>query len=82
VVGRVLGLGGHDAEVISVPSGPSSFVDLLGPPMEAGGRADAVGLVLEGSAAGELGVFQVLDHGEVLVDQRGVGERPHMLGRL
>jgi len=37
---------------------------------------------LEGGAAGELGVFEVLDAGEVLIDEGGIGQRPEMLSRL
>jgi len=37
---------------------------------------------LEGETAGELCVFKVLDGGKVLVDQGGVGQRPHVLGGL
>ena len=43
------------------PPGSSTFVDLLGPPVEAGGRADAFGLALERGAVGQLGVLEVLD---------------------
>ena len=50
--------------------------------MEAGGRADALGLGLQGGAAGKLGVFQVLDAGEMLVDECSVGQRPEVLGGL
>ncbi len=68
---------------IILPSlGSSPFVDLLRPPVEAGGRADALRLVLQLDAAGELDILQVLDGGELPVDQAGVGQRPQMLGRL
>ena len=50
--------------------------------MEASGRANALWLALEGGAAGKLRIFQVLDGGEMLVDQRGVGQRPEMLSGL
>jgi hypothetical protein len=50
--------------------------------METCGRADALGLALERSAVGELGIFEVLDRGKVAVDERGVGQRPYVLGRL
>lgn len=50
--------------------------------MEAGGRANEIRPLLEGGAASELGVFEILDGSEVLVDQRGVGQRPQVLGRL
>jgi len=58
------------------------FVNLLGPPVEARRRADHVGSLLEGGAPGKLGVLEVLDRGEMLVDQRLVGQRPEMFGRL
>lgn len=54
----------------------------LGPPVEAGGRAHEIGPLLEGGAAGELRIFELLDGGEMLVDQGGVGQRPEMLGGL
>jgi hypothetical protein len=38
--------------------------------------------LLEGNTALELGIFQVLDGGEVLVDQCGVGQRPQVLSGL
>ena len=50
--------------------------------MKAGGRADQVGALLQGQAAGELGILQVVDRGEMAVDQDGVGQRPQMLGGL
>src|SRR5258707_10913616 len=53
--------------VILSPSGSSSFVDLLRPPMKAGGRTDQVGALLQGQAAGELGILQVVDRGEMAV---------------
>ena len=65
-----------------MPPGSTSFVDLLGPPMELGGRADALALLLEGSAVRELGLLQLLDAGEMLVDQRRVSQRPQVLGGL
>lgn len=57
-------------------------MNALGPPVKAGGRANKVRLLLERDAASELGVFQVLDGGEMLVDETRVGQRPQMLGRL
>lgn len=57
-------------------------MNALGPPMEASGRANALRLGLQGGAAGKLGVFQVLDGGEMLVDQRGVRQWPEVFGRL
>jgi hypothetical protein len=38
--------------------------------MEAGRRADELGPRLQRAAAGKLGVFELLDTGEMLVDQR------------
>ena len=57
-------------------------MNALGPPVEAGGRADEIRPALQRGATGELGVLQILDGGKVLVDQRGVSERPQVLGRL
>jgi hypothetical protein len=57
-------------------------MDLLGPPVEVRGRADAVWLRLEASAACELHVLEFLNRGELPVDQAGVGQGPEMLGRL
>ena len=68
--------------MISIPSWPSSFVDLLRPPMEAGRRTDEIGPRLQGGAVGELGVFEVLDAGEMLVDECSVGQGPEMFGGL
>ncbi len=50
--------------------------------MEERGGADALWLVLERDTVGKLGILEVLDAGEMLVDQRGVGEWPEMLSRL
>ncbi len=76
---RALGL---HVEFISIPPRSTSFVDLLGPPVEQRSGADALALPLEGGTAGELRVFEVLDAREVLVDQGGVGQRPEVLGGL
>ena len=57
-------------------------MNALGPPMEQRGGANALGLGLQGGAAGKLGVFEVLDRGEVLIDERGVAQRPEVLGGL
>lgn len=54
----------------------------LGPPVEASGRAHETGLLLEGDAASELRIFELLDGGEMLVDEARVGQRPEMLGGL
>jgi len=50
--------------------------------MEAGRGADARGLTLQVGAAGELDVFELLDAGEMAVDQDRVGQRPQVLGGL
>ena len=50
--------------------------------MEAGGRADEIRVALEGRTAGELRVFEILEGGEVLVDQGRVGQRPEGFGGL
>lgn len=50
--------------------------------MEQRGGPDALGLPLEDGAASKLGVFQVLDRGKVLVDQRRIRQRPEMLSGL
>ncbi|HEV8193342.1 MAG TPA: hypothetical protein VGP82_17910 [Ktedonobacterales bacterium] len=39
-------------------------------------------MVLEGSAAGILGVFQLLDRGEMPIDERIVGLRPQVFSGL
>jgi hypothetical protein len=62
--------------VISIPPRSSTFVDLLGPPMKQRGGADALALLLEDGAAGKLGIFELLNRGEVLVDQGRVGQGP------
>lgn len=52
--------------------------------MEQRGGADALGVALQLSAAGELGVFELLKCGEkcseVPIDQDRVGERSEVLG--
>src|SRR5690242_5008577 len=68
--------------LISAPPRPSSGVDLLGPPVKEGGRADEGWLGLERDAALGLRLLQLLDAGEMAVDQRRVGERPQVLRRL
>ena len=68
--------------MISIPPRSSSFVDLLGPPVEQGRGADALALALEDGTISKLGVFQILDGGEVLVDEGGVGQWPQVFGRL
>jgi hypothetical protein len=50
--------------------------------VKAGGRADAIGLRLQSTALGELGLFEVFDRGEVAVDEGRIRQRPAMLGGL
>jgi len=50
--------------------------------MEQRGGADAFALALEGSTPRKLSVFQVLDGGEVLVNEGGIGQRPEVLSGL
>ena len=50
--------------------------------MEAGGGADLLGVALQLSAARELDIFELLNRGEMAVDQDRVGERPQMLSGL
>jgi hypothetical protein len=50
--------------------------------VEAGGRADHVRSCLQGSAAGKLSIFELLDGGELPIDNGGIGERPEMLSGL
>jgi hypothetical protein len=59
-----------------------SFPDALGPPVEPGGGANQVGTRLEGDAARGLSVFEVVDAGEMAVDERGIGQGPEVLGGL
>src|SRR5260370_1069944 len=73
---------GRACRVISIPPGPPTFVDTFGPPMEAGGRADEIRPLLKRGAVRELGIFEVLTAGEVLVDQPRVGQRPQVLRRV
>jgi hypothetical protein len=58
------------------------FADALGPPSEGGSGADEVRALLKRDAADSLGLLQVLDGGEVLVGEGGIGQRPEVLGRL
>lgn len=59
-----------------------SSPDALWPPREQRRGANAFRLTLEDSAARGLGVFEVVDAGEVAVRERGVGQRPEMFGGL
>jgi hypothetical protein len=49
--------------------------------VEQRGRADEIAAGLPGDAAVGLGVFELVDGGEMTVGQDRVGERPQMLGR-
>jgi hypothetical protein len=49
--------------------------------MKARRRADLLGVALQLGAAGELSVFELLDRGEMAVDQDRVGQRPQVLRR-
>jgi hypothetical protein len=72
--------------VISIPPGSSSFVDLLGPPVEQSSRADALALLLEHGTAGELLVDQgsVAQWSQVLggLQFRGIGRQKEQVGVL
>ena len=50
--------------------------------MKEGGAPDHGGLPLQGVTAGGKGVFEGGERGELLVDQRVVGELPEMFGGL
>ena len=50
--------------------------------MEQRGGADEVAARVEGDAALGLGIFELVDGGEVPIDQHGVRQRPQMLGGL
>jgi hypothetical protein len=63
-------------QVIRPSSGSLSFANAFGPPMEQRRGADTFALPLEVSTAGELDVFQLLDGGEMPIDQARIGERP------
>src|SRR4051812_6670319 len=69
-------------DVITIPSRFATFVNAFRPPLKAGGRANKIRAALEGSTAGELRVFEVLNGSGVLVDQGGVGLGPQVLSRL
>ena len=68
--------------MISVPPGALAFPNALRPPVEAGGGLNAVRSRLKRRAVRQLCLLQVLDGGEVPVDQGFVGQRPEVLGGL
>jgi hypothetical protein len=43
--------------------------------MEQGGRANEMGLLLQGGTPRQLGVLQLVNGGEMAVDEGGIGER-------
>jgi len=54
----------------------------LRPPGEPRRRADQIGVALQRDAALRLGVLQLLDSGEVPIDQHRVCQRPQVFSRL
>ena len=62
--------------------GALSFLDPLGPPMEQGRGADEIAAALQGDTPRELRLLEILDCGEMAVDERRVGQRPQVLGGL
>lgn len=50
-----------------------SFLDAQRPPVEPGGRADEIATPLQRDASTGLRVFQLLEIGEMAVDEDGVG---------
>lgn len=68
--------------IILLPLGHMSVVEALWPPMEQQRGADEVWLRLECDTALRLRLLQVLDRGEMTVDQRRIGERSEALSRL
>jgi hypothetical protein len=50
--------------------------------MEQGRGADQVRAGLQGHTALSLGIFQIIDAGEMAIGEDRVGERPEMLSRL
>jgi hypothetical protein len=70
-----------------VPLGHMSLVEALRPRVTEGGGANELGLRLERNTALGLRLFEVLDAGEMAVDEWRVdewriGERPQMFGWL
>ncbi len=62
--------------------GPLSFRDAHRPPAEARRGADEIEAGLQGDAALRLGILQLLDAGEVPIDQHRVRQCPQMFSRL
>jgi hypothetical protein len=61
---------------------PLSLAQTLRPPMEQGGGADEIRTGLQRHTAGSLGVFQLVDGGEMALEERRIGERPQMFSGL
>lgn len=69
-------------DLILIPSRRMSFVEALWPPMEEGGRADEGWVRLERNAVLGLRIFEVLDAGEMAVDEWRIGQGPQMFSGL
>ena len=59
-----------------------AFLDPERPPGETGSRADEIAASLEGDTTARLRVFQLVEIGDMTVDQHCVGQRPQVLGGL
>ena len=57
-------------------------MDLSRPPVKAGGRVNRRRLLLQRGTARQLHLLQLLDTGEMVIDEDGIGQRPQMLGGL
>src|SRR5262245_58959831 len=58
-----------------------SFMEALRPPRKEGGGAHHLRLGLQRHTVLGLGLLQLLDRGEMAIDQRRIGEGPQMLRR-
>ena len=76
VSGRVRVLGQRRDGLARVRS--SAAMELAWPPREAGGEAYQILLPLERDTARHLGILELLDGGEMTIDERRIGERPQM----
>jgi hypothetical protein len=65
--------------MILLPFGEPPLVEALGPPLTQGGGADQLGLGLPADTALRLCPLQILDAGELAIDEHGIGERPEVL---
>ena len=75
-------LPGYAPDLIPISPRCLSFSEALRPPVKERGGAHEIATGLQGDTAGGLDVLQLLDRGEMAVDQDGVGERPQMFGGL